>query len=147
MMRFVLIALLTLAAPAMAESNDVHIRVEHGACRYVTIHIPDGDVTYRAGVDVHGKQVVPADITPPEDYGLKDSFNLRLTADAVRAFGIKVPQLATRGGVNPNVPAVTSDMVFGYIVLKNGKPYLNNRPLDAEGERQLAILCKSQKPE
>lgn len=149
MINFVFIALLFFALPALAEDNNIQIRIENGVCRAVTFHVPDADVEYKPGHDVdrHGNKILPADITPPEEYGLKDSFNLRLTADAVKAFGIKVPQLPSSAGNNPNVPAVTSDMVFGYIVLKNGHPYLNNKPLDAEGQRQLAVLCKSQKPE
>ena len=145
MIKFLIPVFLVFAMPAMAQEANPIIRVDNAACRYVTKHIPDADVDYKPGVDVHGKKVVPADITPPTDYGLENSFNLRLTTDAVRAFGIKVPEIRSNvSGSNPNSSAVTSDTAFGYITLKNGKPFLNGKPLDPAGQSQLAILCKSQ---
>jgi hypothetical protein len=134
-----LIALLLFAVtPAVAQEANPQIRIDKAACRMVTKHIPDADVAYKPNVDVHGKKVVPADITPPTDYHLEDSFELRLTADAVRAFGLKTPKLRN------NSRAITSDTVFGCITLKHGKPYLNGKPLDDAGQNQLAVLCKSQ---
>ncbi|MBY0428677.1 MAG: hypothetical protein K2Q32_05610, partial [Alphaproteobacteria bacterium] len=102
----------------------------------------------KPGVDVHGKKVVPADITPPIDYGLENSFSLRLTTDAVHAFGLNVPTLHSNNPyADPNAAGVTTDTAFGFITLKHGKAYLNGKPLDPAGQSQLAILCKSQKPE
>ena len=148
MMKFVLTVFLLLSAPLIAEEANPQIRVEKGVCRYVTRHVPDADVEYKPGVDVHGKKVVPADIDPPIDYHLEDSFYLRLTTDAVKAFGIKVPEIRSEvPDSNPNSKDVTSETTFGYITLKHGKAYLNNRPLDPDAQRQLALLCKSQKPE
>ncbi len=131
--------------PVIAEDANPVIRVDKAACRYVMRHVPDADVEYKPGVDVHGKKVVPADIDPPIDYHLEDSFYLRLTTDAVKAFGIKVPEIRSNvQGSNPNSKDVTSETAFGYVTLKNGKAYLNNRPLDPDAQRQLAVLCKSQ---
>ena len=148
MMNYLFAIILLFAVPAWAQDANPQIRVEKGVCRYVTKHIPDADVEYKPGVDVHGKKVVPADITPPVDYGLENSFYLRLTTDAVRAFGIKVPEIRSNiDGANPNAAGVTTDTAFGYITLKHGKAYLNGKPLDAAGQSQLAVLCKSQRPE
>lgn len=145
MIQFIFACMLLLALPAIAQDANPQIRVEKGVCRYVTKHIPDADVDYKSGVDVHGKKVVPADLTPPMDYGLENSFYLRLTTDAVKAFGIKVPEIRSNvSGANPNAAGVTTDTVFGYITLKHGKAYLNGKPLDATGQSQLAVLCKSQ---
>lgn len=136
------------ALPLHAQEANPQLRVDTAACRYVTKHVPDADVEYKPGVDVHGKKVVPADITPPVDYGIENSFNLRLTTDAVKAFGIKVPEIRSNvQGANPNAAGVTTDTAFGYITLKHGKAYLNGKPLDPAGESQLAVLCKSQKAE
>jgi hypothetical protein len=132
----------------MAENANPTIRVDKAVCRKVTKHIPDEDVAYQPGVDVHGKAVVPADVAPQTDYHIEDNFNMRLTLDAAKAFGLKVPNIpSAASGANPNVPAVMSDTVAGYITLKHGKAYLNNRPMDDAQQNQLAILCKEQQPE
>ncbi|MDX1922336.1 MAG: hypothetical protein SFW65_04315 [Alphaproteobacteria bacterium] len=137
-----------MPAPVFAQENTQTIRVDASACRYVTKHVPDADVAYKPGVNVHGKKVVPADVAPPTDYHVEDSLYLRLTLDAAKAFGLKVPKIPTvTPGNNPNVPAVTGETVAGYITFKHGKAYLNNQPLDHAGERQLAVLCSNQKPQ
>lgn len=143
-----LVSLPALAQDIKNENANAQIRIDKAACRAVTRHVPDADVAYKPGVDVNGRPVVPADIDPPTDYHLDDSFELRLTSDAAKAFGLKVPQLASTGsGSDPNAPGVTTDTVFGYITLKHGKAYLNGKPLDNPAQNQLAILCKSHKAE
>ncbi len=126
------------------EANNLVLRVESAACRYVTQHVPDADVDYKPGVDVRGKNVVPADTVPPMDMGLEDSFNLRLTTDAVKAFGLKVPMIhSTLAGSDPNASSVTTDTSYGTITLTHGKPFLNGKPLDPAAQSHLAIACKS----
>lgn len=142
---FMLFAL--LAAPVWAQDAARAIRVEPSACRYATRHVPDADVVYKPGMDMHGNKVVPADIAPPIDYHIEDSLYLRLTLDAAKAFGLKVPPIPTvTPGNNPNVPSVMGEIVAGYITFKQGKAYLNGQPLDAAAERQLAVLCRNHKP-
>lgn len=148
MMNLLFLLFVLVAGAAFAQDASQTIRVDTAACRYVTKHIPDADVAYKPGVDVHGKKVVPADITPPTDYHIEDSMYLRLTLDAAKAFGLKVPNIPTvKQGNNPNVPAVMSETVAGYITFKHGKAYLNNKPLDDAGQSQLAVLCRNQKPQ
>ncbi|HEX2753183.1 MAG TPA: hypothetical protein VHP34_08830, partial [Alphaproteobacteria bacterium] len=46
---------------AGAEVPDT-VMIDHAACRALVRHQPADDVTYKPGVDVHGKPVVEADI-------------------------------------------------------------------------------------
>lgn len=148
MMNLLVLLFVLVAVPAFAQDAQQTIRVDTAACRYVTKHVPDADVAYKPGVDVHGNKVAPADIAPPIDYHMEDSMYLRLTLDAAKAFGLKVPNIPTiKQGNNPNVPAVTGETVAGYITFKHGKAYLNNQPLDDAAQGQLAVLCRSQKPQ
>jgi hypothetical protein len=67
------------AADAVAEGG--RVRVTRDDCRRLVEHRPAPDVAYKPGVDVHGRQVAPADlpggirILPAEEVEFDVSFN------------------------------------------------------------------------
>ncbi len=60
-----LAAALALAAAAAGAQDPAYLAVDRGVCARMVEHVPDADVTFRPGVDVHGRPVAPADLAPP----------------------------------------------------------------------------------
>lgn len=56
------LALVSGAFLAASPANAVTVRIDETSCERITRHLPDADVNYREGVDVHGDAVVPADL-------------------------------------------------------------------------------------
>ncbi|NDE90425.1 MAG: hypothetical protein EB059_04695 [Alphaproteobacteria bacterium] len=145
MIKFFLFMLL-FALPAYAQDANPVIHIDKAACRPVTHHVPDADVAYKPGVDVHGKKVVSADLNPSPITHLEDTFRIRLTNDAAAVFGLQVPQVAIKDSLGKTVkqPLVDAESRMGYITLRHGRAYLDDKPLDAAGQGQLEVLCKQQ---
>jgi hypothetical protein len=75
-----------LGAGAAAAEEPAYLAVDPGACARMVEHVPDPDVTYQPGVDVHGNPVAPADLTPTVE--LPDVIWIPLELDLQRAFGV-----------------------------------------------------------
>lgn len=120
------VALGTVAAPALAES--VPVRVDRDACSKVVTHVPDADVAYQPGVDVHGRPVAPADLPGSPQI---DSFVITLELN-VRRFGIPVPGPR---GLDPEVQ-------LGVITVQGNRVYYNGQPLDDPDQQRLAAACR-----
>src|ERR1043166_7959592 len=105
---------LLLTESAAAET----LRIDHAVCHYITVHVPDADVTYRPGADLHGKKVVPADINASPINDIGNDVHIKLTNDTAKVFDLNVPTI-DRG--NEKVPLAEPEMEY-YIHLKNGVP-------------------------
>jgi hypothetical protein len=130
---------MTLIFMCSVTHAETTVTIDPSACREVTRHVPDADVAYKPGVDVHGKKVAPADLSAPaiSNKDIEQAFRIEINNDTAKLFGIPVP---TAHGIPMAQPTMRAD-----IYLKDGKPYLNDKPLDPSGQEQLAILCKQQK--
>lgn len=88
-MRMLAPALLLLAATGPAGAQ---VRIEDtGRCRFVEVHRPAPDVTYRPGVDAQGNAVVPADLPSPGRVAPPTDITVRLEIPLSRIFGANVP--------------------------------------------------------
>lgn len=117
---FVLAALM-FALPATAAT----LEVDREACKMLTTHRPLPNVDYQAGVDAHGNDVAPADLTP--GIALGDTFTIPITVDIGQQLGIGM-----LSGTEATVAMVTVD---------GDKVYLDGRPLTPEQEDNLSVLC------
>ena len=134
-----LIVNISLTFPSFSADNTVSISPEN--CQKLTAHIPRDDVKYKGGVDVKGRPVIPADITPYADLGLGDEISFLLILDA-----------AKEGIVNENAknllkqnPEILGELYLGQIVIKNNEAYLNGKPLIPEQQQQLYRFCRAKK--
>lgn len=128
---------------AAQPAHAAELRVDSAACRYVVRHVPDADVTYKPGVDINGKKIVPADLNPSPVNNLQDTVSIKLTNDAAKLFGLKAPEMDVKGadGNVAKTPMVATETEIGYVTLKNGRAFLNGKPLDSVAESSLAVLC------
>jgi len=99
-------------------------------CRYMTTYqpLPGNDAEYKPGVDVHGKPVVEADITP-NVITMPDKISFDLTVDTAKYIGLALPQ------------GVEGQMKVGTVTIENGQTYFNGKPLAGEAEAALQKLC------
>jgi hypothetical protein len=132
-----------LAALVALPVQAAELRMDRTVCEYVTKHVPDADVDYQPGVDVSGKRVAPADLNSGQQKQIEDQFVIRLTNDAARVWGLNLPR--TFEGRGRGTPMVEAEGNVGFVTLKNGKAYLNDQPLDATQQDELAVLCMGRK--
>lgn len=110
-------------------------------CRFLTIHVPDADVNYKPGVDVQGRAVTPADLSPSHDLGLKNRISFLLILDVAKE---------NRGSDNSRQkfqdhPGLEGNIKLGEIVLQDGKVSLDGKPLAAEQRQELNEFCQKSK--
>jgi hypothetical protein len=97
--------------------------------------LPSGDVTYRPGVDVYGRAVAPADLSPAPSLGLPDRMTLSLEAD-LRRYG--VPATSPLFQPNVGVGAITFD--------STGAVWFNGQRLGGTEQSAIADACRRQLP-
>jgi hypothetical protein len=113
----VLAVCLILAALATAQEGSV-VTVDAAACRQLVPHVASDDVTYRPGVDVHGRPVVAADVAGGA-VALPDEITVDLKMPLGQVLGTATPPRVGQSDVN--VGKVTVDTA-GRKVLLNGQP-------------------------
>ena len=121
------------------------LHIDKNACRYASAHQPNADVEFKAGEGLHGKKVAPADLSSNYNQDINGDFQVRLTNDLAKLFNLNLPTLEIKNmdGSVSKQPLVSPE-IEGYITLKNGKPFLNGKPLDPPAQEQLFILCKAE---
>lgn len=124
MTRLLLLAALTLmAAPALAETRD---------CAWLVRHVPDADVAYRPGVDVHGKPVAPADLAPAPSV-LPDN---RVMLD------LSLPLRLFRGGPSRRVDEADVLVGVAEFDLATGEVRVNGQSLNGPDTAALVAWCR-----
>lgn len=96
-------------------------------CRWLVRHVPDADVAYEPGVDVHGNPVVPADL-----YGTYD-MNLPRTITA---------SVSRRLLGHPNLRQETP-FADVEIDTKTGAIWINGQGLDSAEHDALVAYCRN----
>jgi len=128
-----------LIFPSASAETGAFVTIED--CQILTDHIPDADVTYKGGVDVRGRPVKPADLSPAPNLGLKDQISFLLILDVAEE---------NRGNENTlkqfqATPGLEGFINLGRIVIKDGRVTLDGKPLAAAHQRQLHVFCRNNK--
>ncbi|MBL4801012.1 MAG: hypothetical protein JKY45_03900 [Emcibacter sp.] len=120
---------------ASAETK-AYVTVEN--CRILTAHIPNDDVTYKGGVDVRGKAVMPANVSSGPDFGLKTGISFLLILDVAKE------SRATVNSQNQfqDHPGLEGKINLGRIEIKNGKVTLDGKDLAAQHKMELSEFCQ-----
>lgn len=116
-------------APAGREPTIV---VDRAACRWVRRHEPAADVEYRPGVDVNGSRVAPADLPGEGGIDLSAGFEIGITDDIARRFGVPLRRTGE------------AELRIGTVTVEGGRVLFNGRPVGSEAERELIALCQLQ---
>lgn len=96
-------------------------------CRWLTRHIPDPDVAYKPGVDVHGKAVVPAD--------LNGTYDLELPETVVASVSRR---LLGHRNLRQETPFAEIE-----INVATGAIRINGKGLETEEQEHLVAWCKN----
>lgn len=126
-----------LAYGAAAAEKKAPPELDPKVCQQMVAYQPEpgNDAEYKPGVDVHGKPVVEADITPsvikpPEVY------SFHVTVDLAEYMGLTVPT------------GLEDKAVMGTIQMdKDGHMTFNGQPLEGDAEKALRELCAPKAPE
>jgi len=114
-------------------------------CQRLLAHIPADDVAYKAGVDVRGKAVAPADLAPSSDFasnlGMKEGISFHLILDVAKESGINDRSKK----IFEDHKGLRGEIYLGQVVIKDGQATLNGKPLVADDEKQLLLLCRQDK--
>jgi hypothetical protein len=112
-MKFTTLALTTvmlLPLAGAAEARDAtdgkseELAVEKMICQQLYVHKPSDDVAYKAGVDVDGKAVTPADLpTDTAQINVSDYIEVPLTVDLAQRLDQPVPEGVKLEGVIGNL--------------------------------------------
>lgn len=102
--------------------------IDPAHCRLLPVHHPAPDVTYKPGVDVHGKPVVPADLSKGQRPPVR--FEIPLTLALARQLNLAAP-----------VTGLPETAEVGRIVVEGGKVLFNGQPIGRQAEDELAVLC------
>ena len=101
-------------------------------CQYLLAYQPSPDTEYQPGVDVHGKPVMEADITPSV-VKPPDKFQFNITVDMARYLGIAAPA------------GLEGEASMGTITVEKGQAKFNGTPLEGDAQAALKALCATQK--
>lgn len=116
------------AATTVDNPIDPTLGFEAADCRWLTRHIPDADVAYKPGVDVHGKPVVPAD--------LNGTYELELPKTVIASVSRRLLK-------HPNLRQETPFAEIE-IDLETGAIRINGKGLLSEDQERLIAYCKDQ---
>lgn len=116
------------AAPTTAPTIDTSF------CQALVKHVPDADVAYQPGVDVHGKPVVPADLDSGYNIALPDEITIPLTVD-LKSF-LKLDETSL-----PASAMKRTDAWVGTLTLKGDRVFFDGKPLTNEQQNNLSVLC------
>ena len=123
-----------VAAPAAAHEKApvaISVAITRADCARLVAHVPDPDVAYRPGVDVHGREVVPADLGGAPRIELPETILIDIEIDLLQRFGI------------PATPALyDADAEVGEVLYKDGRFTFNGQPLQDQAQAELAARCQ-----
>ena len=125
------------AAPVLANTKPVQplqALISRQACNALIAHQPDPGVAYTPGVDVNGNPVTPADLPGQPAIVLPEEFVIDLDFDVRTILGGAIP------------PSVDPELPLGRIVVREGRAYFNDQPLQDEAQVNLAKKCRSLAP-
>lgn len=140
-----------LIFPSVSAETKAFITIED--CRILTEHIPKNDVAYKAGVDVRGRPVKPADISPAQDFGLNDGISFLLILDVaeenrgLQNGGLQNRDLQNGDGGNADKqfrdhPGLEGKINLGRIMIKDGKATLDGKSLAVQHQMELNEFCQ-----
>lgn len=134
MRNFFTTAAFLLAIGIIYSAGAQTVRVSEADCARFATHIPNSDVAYKPGVDVHGNKVVPADLGGGVTINAPKSFEIPITIDLQKRLGIPVSPSQYQ----------TQNFTVGVVKWEDGRATFNGEPLQSEEAAKLSALCQKQ---
>ncbi|MGE4350840.1 MAG: hypothetical protein AB7E52_01465 [Bdellovibrionales bacterium] len=123
--------LLTCGGVQAAESTPP---IDTSFCQALVKHVPDADVAYQPGIDIHGKPVVPADLDSGYHVALPQEISIPLTVDLMSFLKMDTTAL-------PASAMKRNDIPLGTLTIRDNQVLLNGQPLSDAQQDNLAVLC------
>jgi len=120
-----------LVSPAFATETP---KLDPSFCQKLVKHVPDADVAYQAGIDVHGKPVVPADLDGGQAIDLPQEITIPLTVDLMSFLNLDTRAL-------PASAMKRNDLQLGTLTLRGDQVFYNGQPLTNAQQENMAVLC------
>lgn len=121
---------LFMGEPAFAQTKYV---LSEADCRLLTRHVPAPDVAYQPGVDVRGRDVVPADLGGAQTIRVPETFTIDI--DVFLADRLGIPADRKQFVPEANVAVVTVD---------GDRVYFNGQPLSNLKQQAIADACRKE---
>ncbi len=125
-----------LCAAAAAET----VTISTADCRKLVAHQPRADVTYRGGVDVRGKAVVPADVNGADAFDLPAVLEIPLTVDTLERLRAGAPP---PGDVLGSRRGLEGKAALGTLTIKGDAVFWNGTQIQSRDQALMAEACKS----
>jgi hypothetical protein len=109
--------------------------IDPAVCRSVFKHVPDANVAYQPGVDVHGKVVAPADVAGTPQMQLPQTITIPLTLQLAKVLNLNTSQYPG------NQLGDTTELGLGTLTVTGDKVLFNGQPLSDAQQDNLAVLC------
>lgn len=120
-----------LYAPAPAHAADLlQARARPAFCHLYQQHVPDADVTYQPGVDVHGRPVAGADLPGGSSIRLPDSFTVPLTLDLFEQLGL-----------DQQFPGLEGKLDLGQLSIEGDRVTLGGQVVPSLSRADLVAIC------
>jgi len=108
--------------------------IDPAFCQALVKHVPDADVNYQPGIDVHGKPVVPADLPDSPQLQLPKTISIPLTADLFKTLNFSTDKY-------PFNTMPRNDINLGTLTVEGDRVLFNGKPLTSDQQDNLAVLC------
>ena len=120
-----------LLLPIQAFAEDVELEVSEKNCSRITKYVAEQDVTFKPGVDVHGKAVVPADLNG-QQVKIPDTIFINLA----------LPFKDLLNNYNPKLK--NAEVYVGLIAynISSGKMLYNGQELSDPALNAIALECQ-----
>ncbi len=125
-----------MAAQAADAPNRVpNMAVDPALCRAVTKHVPEPNVTYQPGIDVHGNPVAPADVAGTPDVQMPQTITIPLTVSLAKVLNLNTAQYPYSQFGD------TTEALIGTLTVNGDQVFLNGKPLSDTQQDNLSVLC------
>lgn len=131
---YVVLATLSLLFSTSAVATSTPPTIDTRFCQALVKHVPDADVAYQPGVDVHGKPVAPADLDSGYNIALPEEISIPLSVDLMSFLKMDTSAL-------PASAMKRNDIPLGTLTVRGDKVLFNGKPLTDEQQDNLAVLC------
>ena len=118
-------------SPALASGPPT---LDPAFCHALVKHMPDADVAYQPGIDVHGKAVAPADLPDSPNFQLQRPITIPLTVDLLTILNITATSF-------PFNAMQRNDINLGMLTVAGARVLYNGKPLTNDQQDNLAVLC------
>ncbi len=125
------LALVAIARNSPADARETRVLITKADCSRLVKYTASPDVTHQSGIDAHGRPVMPADLDSESRFEAPGHYLVSLEVD-----------LAERLGIPPDPSNFDADAEIGLVEVREGRTYINGRPLQSEGQAEFAVLCR-----